>query len=610
MAAKGSDKIFVLDFGGQYAHLIANRVRRLGVYSEIKDPTAPLAELRKAKGLILSGGPSSVYEKDAPAYNKDLFKTGKPTLGLCYGHQLMAHELGGKVEPGTVKEFGKAQLEIKEKKGIFAGLAGRQTVWMSHGDTVATLPPGFEIIGATPDCPHAAIADFKRKLFGLQFHAEVTHTPNGLKMLENFLFRVCKCRKSWSVKGFAAQKVKDLRKEVGKKNVFLMISGGVDSVVSLALLNKAIGSKRIYALHVDHGFMRKDESAAVEKALNKLKMSPLHVVDASKEFYAALKGVVEPEEKRKIIGELFVTFANRELRRLDLKPEDWLLGQGTIYPDTIESAGTRHACRIKTHHNRIDSLKEMMEAGLLVEPIKELYKDEVRELGAKLGLPKALVHRHPFPGPGLAIRTLCSDGHTEPIPPGTEEKVTAIAARFGLKSKVLPLKSVGVQGDSRTYRLTACVQGNASWETMEACSTRITNEVKEVNRVVWLPALGEGLEPQEIRSVKVVKGYLTRDRLDLLREADHVVNQALLKSDWYDRVWQFPVVLIPLAVNAERGESIVLRPVFSTEAMTARFATLPPELVAEMVRGIRKLKGITAVFYDITHKPPATICWE
>ncbi len=609
MAAE-ADKVFVLDFGGQYAHLIANRVRRLGVYSEIKDPTAPLAELRKAKGLILSGGPSSVYEKDAPAYNPDLFKTGKPILGLCYGHQLMAHELGGKVAPGTVKEFGKAVLEIRDKKGIFAGLAGRQTVWMSHGDTVAERPPGFKAIGSTPDCENAAIADFKRKLFGLQFHAEVTHTPNGLKMLENFLFKVCKCRKSWNVKNFAAQKVKDLRKEACGKNVFLLVSGGVDSVVSLALLNKALGPKRIYALHVDHGFMRKGESAAVEKALKKLTMSPLHVVNASVEFYAALKGVAEPEEKRKIIGGLFLKYANLELRRLKLDPKDWLLGQGTIYPDTIESAGTKHASRIKTHHNRIDSIKEMLEAGLLVEPLKELYKDEVRELGLKLGLPKEIVHRHPFPGPGLAIRTLCSNGKPEPIPEGAEEQVGAIAARFGLKGRVLPLKSVGVQGDARTYRLAACVQGPASWETLEECSTRITNEVKEVNRVVWLPALGEGLEPREIRSVKVVKGYLTRDRLDLLREADHVVNQALLKSDWYDQVWQFPVVLVPLAVNAERGESIVLRPVFSTEAMTARFATLPPELVQKMVQGIRKLKGITAVFYDVTHKPPATICWE
>ncbi|MBS3063494.1 MAG: glutamine-hydrolyzing GMP synthase [Candidatus Diapherotrites archaeon] len=602
MAAK--DLIFVLDFGGQYAHLIANRVRRLGVYSEIKDPLTPLAELRKAKGIILSGGPGSVYDSQGTPYNPELFKTRKPVLGICYGHQVMGHELGGKVVPGTVKEYGKAALMVKKKEGLFAGLSDHETVWMSHGDTVARLPPGFEIIGSTPDCPHAAIADFKRRMFGVQFHVEVTHTPQGGRMLKNFLFKVCKCKKSWNVKGFAAQKVKELRREVGKKNVFLLISGGVDSVVSLALLNKAIGSKRIYALHVDHGFMRKEESLAVERALKKLKMSPLHVVDAGKEFYEALRGVVEPEQKRKVIGGLFVKLANQELRRLNLKPEDWLLGQGTIYPDTIESAGTRHACRIKTHHNRIDSLKEMMEAGLLVEPIKELYKDEVRELGVQLGLPGAIVKRHPFPGPGLAIRALCSNGQTEPVPEGLGERVNALASKFGLKAQVLPLRSVGVQGDERTYRLAVALQGQASWTALEECSTRLTNEVKEVNRVVWL------LEPKAIESVRVRPGYLTRSRLDSLREADDVVNQAMAKTRWYDRIWQFPVVLVPLAVNAGEGESIVLRPVFSTEAMTAKFAPLPPALVEKMVKGIRKLKGITAVFYDVTHKPPATICWE
>ncbi|MAG22158.1 MAG: glutamine-hydrolyzing GMP synthase [Candidatus Diapherotrites archaeon] len=596
------NKIIVLDFGAQYGHLIARRVRQLHVFSEILEPTAPLEELKKAKGIILSGGPSSVYDKDAPAFNPEIFSLGKPILGLCYGHQLMAQQLGGKVEKGNVREFGTAELEIKNKEGLLADLGEKETVWMSHGDKVESLPQGFEVIGSTADCEAAAVADFSRNYFGLQFHPEVTHTPNGLKILENFVLGVCGCKQDWTIENYIEQKCEDVRKQVGKRNVFLLASGGVDSTVALALLDKALGAKRVYALHVDTGFMRKDESSAVEKALKDLGYNNFHVVNAEKEFFEAVKGLVEPEEKRKAIGEKFIEIQNRELRKLNMKPEDWLLGQGTIYPDTIETAGTKNAARIKTHHNRVDSIKNLIEAGLVVEPLDQLYKDEVRELGEQLGLPKEMVWRHPFPGPGLAIRCLCSDGKQDDLS-AIDEKANVIAKEFGLEAKVLPVKSVGVQGDARTYAHPCALIGKANWETLEKASTRITNEIREINRVIWL------LAPENIDSIELIATDLNASRIEVLREADAIAMNETQENGMMKEIWQFPTVMMPLHVN-EKGESIVLRPVESLEAMTARFYPMKYEVLQKIVKKIMALESVSSIFYDVTHKPPATIEWE
>lgn len=599
----GQDKIVVLDFGAQYAHLIARRVRQLRVYSEILEPTAGLEELEGARGVILSGGPASVYGENAPEFNKEIFSLKKPMLGLCYGHQLMAQELGGKVEKGKVREYGFAKLEIKNKKQLFAGMSSKEIVWMSHGDKVSVLPEGFEVIASTADCENAAIADFSRNYFGLQFHPEVTHTRHGLKILENFALGVCKCEPNWTIENYIGQKCGEIRKQVGDRNVFLLASGGVDSTVAFVLLEKALGTKKVFALHIDTGFMRKNESKAVSLALHKQGFSNFRSVNAEKEFFEALRGIIGPEEKRKIIGEKFIEIQNMELKKLNLDPKEWLLGQGTIYPDTIETAGTKNAARIKTHHNRVDSIKELLEAGLVVEPLNQLYKDEVRALGTMLGLPKAIVWRHPFPGPGLAIRCLCSNGKEldglEPL----GAQANGIAKEFGLAAKVLPIKSVGVQGDSRTYAHPCALQGNASWGKLEKASTKITNSIKEINRVIKL------VRPEKIDSVELLKAELTKERISLLREADAIVMGAIQSHGLMGKIWQFPTVLLPLNINGN-GESIVLRPVESLEAMTARFYPMKKNILEEIAQETLKLSGISAVFFDITHKPPGTIEWE
>ncbi len=596
-------KIAVLDFGAQYAHLIARRVRQLHVYSEIMLPDSHSEELRKAKGIILSGGPASVYAKDAPSFNKEIFSLGIPVLGLCYGHQLMAQQLGGKVARGSVREYGLAKLAVKKKEPLFNGLAKKETVWMSHGDKVETLPPGFEAIGSTADCENAAVADLRRRFFGLQFHPEVTHTPHGMCILENFVLKVCGCTQDWTIKNFIESKVRDIKKKVSGRNVFILVSGGVDSTVALALLNKALPRERIFAMHVDTGFMRKDETLGVEKALKALDFSMLHVVDAGRKFFGKLTGVVDPEKKRVIIGKLFVEIQDRELHKLNLDPEKWILGQGTIYPDTIETAGTKHAARIKTHHNRVESVKQLIEEGKVIEPIAELYKDEVRELGEKIGLPKHLVWRHPFPGPGLAIRCLCSNG-LEEKKPGLQEKVGRIAKKFGYSATLLPVKSVGVQGDERSYAHTVLLQGALGWKRLERCSTEITNEIGEINRVVF------AVKPEKISEIKILKADLDRKRISLLQEADAIAMQETEKAGLMRKIWQFPVILLPLSVNGTGSEAVVLRPVESTEAMTARFYPMPEKALRAIASRVMRLKGIGAVFFDVTHKPPATIEWE
>lgn len=613
----GSHKITILDFGGQYAHLLARRVRELGVYSEILAPDAPTKELEKARGIILSGGPSSVYDENAPKFNSNIFKLKKPLLGLCYGHQLIAKQMGGVVKQGGTKEYGAAELIVDRKASLFKSLDSTEMVWMSHGDTVLQLPAGFRKTGWTFDCDYAAMEHRKKKMFGLQFHPEVTHTEHGMKILRNFVFGVCKAKKSWSMAGFMKDKVREIKRRVGKRNVFMLASGGVDSTVCLALLAKAIGARRIVSLHVDTGFMRKGESAEIAKAMEKLKIK-IKVLDAGKQFFGALEGAVEPEEKRKIIGKLFIDLANSEIKKMNLDPKEWLLGQGTIYPDTIETGGTQHSATIKTHHNRVESVKQLMEEGRVIEPLSQLYKDEVRELGAKLGIPDALVWRHPFPGPGLAIRVLCNGGgsgkkeSTEEAAAlaYAEEKARGIAQEFGFSAFMLPVKAVGVQGDARTYKHALALSGLPDWKKLEECSTRITNEVHAFNRVVFLVS-PEGIGGD---AIKAKRALLTKPRVKVLQEADDMVMRAVEKNNLAKAIWQFPVVLLPLNIagagKGAGGEAIVLRPVESKEAMTARFYPMEPELLHKLAKEILGVKGIGAVFYDVTHKPPATIEWE
>ena len=438
--------IVVLDFGGQYAHLIANRIRRLHVWAEIRPPDTPFEELARADGLILSGGPSSVYAEDRPPFEEALLSSGKPILGLCYGHQLLCHALGGRVERGERMEYGAASLEVTAATGVLAGLNPREPIWMSHRDLVEEIPPGFQILGRTGDCPVAAMGDDSRRIYGLQFHPEVTHTESGMRILDNFL-DLCGCERDWTMEGFIDRSMEGLERQARGRKLFLLVSGGVDSTVCFLLLNRALGTDRVLGLHIDNGFMRKGETAAVESLLKGSGFSNLKVVDASAAFLDRVAGVADPEAKRLAIGEEFIEVRDRVLAELDLDPDQWLLGQGTLYTDTIESGGTDHAEVIKTHHNRVGVIERLLAEGKVVEPLSQLYKDEVRELGEKLGVPHHLVWRHPFPGPGLAVRCLCAGpgaGHDAAEPLGTLDG-------SNLDAELLPLRSVGVQGDGRTY---------------------------------------------------------------------------------------------------------------------------------------------------------------
>lgn len=603
------DKIVVLDFGGQYAHLIANRVRRLNVYSEILDSNTSADKLKEFKGVILSGGPQSVYNENSPQCDPQLFYLGIPVLGICYGLQIMILKKGGKVSQGKIKEYGRASLHVIKREGIFEGLGPQENVWMSHGDEVAELPEGMEIIGSTNNCTNAAIADFDKNLYGVQFHPEVTHTDNGMKLIDNFL-KITGAKREWSLDKFIEDKSNAIKEKVGDNKVFMMISGGVDSTVAYKLIQKAIGPERTHGLFVDTGLIRQHEREEVEEAYKKAGIENVHFYYAGEKFLSRLENVYEPEAKRKIIGDTFIDVQKDAIETMQLNPDEWLLGQGTIYPDTIETGGTKHADKIKTHHNRVEQIEELIKAGRVIEPLMQLYKDEVREVGAKLGVPDYIVQRHPFPGPGLGVRCLCAeqDDYPENHEKLQQEMNIYLQKKYDITGQILPIKSVGVQGDARTYRHPFLVKlhkdSKRDWEMLSKISTDITNRFNTINRVLLL------LDPQGIINIKVRPGYLTKDRIELLQKADYRVTQFIKYHKMYEEIWQFPVVLLPLSLNSEGGESVVLRPIQSEEAMTANSYRMSWEWLDELVDGLRNTPGVDGVFYDLTDKPPGTIEWE
>ncbi|MCF7861772.1 glutamine-hydrolyzing GMP synthase [Candidatus Woesearchaeota archaeon] len=612
-----TDKIIILDFGSQYTHLLARRVRELNVFSEILPPEVTKEQIEGAKGIILSGGPASVYDQNSPTCPDWIFELEIPILGLCYGHQLFAQNLGGEVSAGTVKEYGLSTLDISlaainNENSLFTGIEKKQIVWMSHGDTVSKLPKGFYGIANTSDCQYAAMENIEKKRYGLQFHPEVTHTKNGMLILSNFVLKICKCLQDWDYEHYVKQIEDDVIHKVGDKNVFLLVSGGVDSSVCFTLLNKLLGKDRVFGLHVDTGLMRKNESKVIVDDMRKMGYDNLHVVDASSKFLAALHGKFEPEEKRKIIGNMFVTVQREELDIQNFDPDKWMLAQGTIYPDTIEAGGTKNSDVIKTHHNRVPIIEKMIEEGKVIEPIKELYKDEVRTLGERIGMAPELINRHPFPGPGLGIRILC----TEKSGKGPEiSELKEIAKKSGFQISVLNIKSVGVQGDNRTYRHPAVLMSdNPDWDKMIDLSTRITNEIHDINRVVYLLNKPSGKLSEYKHSVykhsefMLHPAYIIKDRVSLLQEADDIVNKIIIDAGLYDEIWQMPVCLIPIGEGT--NESIVLRPIVSKEAMTADVFRMPQEVLDRIIDGLSKLDGIDHIFYDITNKPPGTIEWE
>ncbi|MBI1355076.1 MAG: glutamine-hydrolyzing GMP synthase [Acidobacteria bacterium] len=596
------EKIAVLDSGGQYCHLIARKVRELGVYAEILPIDVDPAELAAYRGVILSGGPSSVSTPGAPKPQAGLFELERPILGICYGHQLLAVGLDGVVEPGTTQEFGQANIHVQKAEPLFTGLPATQRVWMSHGDSVAKMPTGFEALATTPDCPTAAMGDLKRGYFGFQFHPEVVHTPHGSEILKNFIVNVCGCSQDWHPEDRVESLVAAIRAKVGERRVLFFLSGGVDSTVAYALTVQALGTEAVHGMYVDTGFMRHGETDAIEKAFGELNLGKLETVDASDTFFGRLEGVTDPETKRAIIGKAFVDIQDELLEREEHAGHDWLLGQGTIYPDTIESGGTSQAAVIKTHHNRVPHIQELIAQGRVLEPLAEFYKDEVRALGKTLGLADSLLWRHPFPGPALAIRCICSETDSAPL---ADAEIDALAGRSGYRGFLLPLRSVGVQGDARSYaQLTVLWGAGLDYAKALPLATELTNRFRRTNRIV-LALTPETIEPEDW---KIHRATLTRPRVELLQQADRIVTDFLHEEGLYDRIWQCPVVLLPFSRGA--GETVALRPITSVDGMTAEVAELAPEKVQALAARIVALDGVDSVMYDLSHKPPSTIEWE
>ena len=578
-------QITVLDAGGQYCHLIARKIRDLGVYADVKPSETPASELTGRKGIIISGGPDSVYEPGSPQIDPQILTTDSAVLGICYGQQLMTYVLGGGVRKGEKGEYGFARFHGRPHQ-LFANLNGELNVWMNHRDQVQSVPEGFEVLGDTSTCAVAAMAHRTRPLMAVQFHPEVAHTEQGLQILANFVFGVCGCVKDWDPKDRIGPIEKEIHAIAADRNVFFFVSGGVDSTVAYTLCLRALGTDRVFGIYVDTGLMREHETSYVRRLFEQLGARDFRVEEAEAEFLKALEGIADPETKRHIIGEQFVVVQERILSTGHFLDGNWILGQGTIYPDTIESGGSAKADVIKTHHNRVAGIQKLIDTGRIIEPLASFYKDEVREIGAELGIPGEFLHRHPFPGPGLAIRCLCS----ETVAPVTRSD----------PGWLLPIRSVGVKGDSRSYHSVLAL-GNVPDEDI---ATELVNAMPDINRVVGL--VHARVHISELRSSPAT---LTHERLKRLRQADGIVRQWSEESGFDREVWQFPVVLIPIGAG-DRPDSVVLRPIHSVDGMTAQVVRMPRELLHRMTHELMSVNGLCGIFYDLTHKPPGTIEWE
>lgn len=499
-----NEKIIVLDFGGQYNQLIARRVRECNVYCEIYSYKTDLEKIKEMqpKGIIFTGGPNSAYEADSPSYTREIFNLGVPILGICYGAQLMMHLLGGKVEKAPVREYGKIEVTVDRSSKLFENVSEKTICWMSHNDYISQAAPGFAVSAHTADCPVAAVEDVEKRLYAIQFHPEVLHTQEGTKMLSNFVYNVCECRGEWKMDSFVEESIKAIREKVGSGKVLCALSGGVDSSVAAVMMSKAVGDQ-LTCVFVDHGLLRKNEGDEVEAVFGPQGPYKLNFirVNAQQRFYDKLKGVEEPEKKRKIIGEEFIRVFEEEAKKIGAV--DYLV-QGTIYPDVVESGLGGESAVIKSHHN-VGGLPECVDFKEIIEPLRDLFKDEVRKAGLELGIPDYLVFRQPFPGPGLGIRII---GEV------TAEKVQMVQdadaiwreeiAKAGWDKKVnqyfaalTNMRSVGVMGDERTYDYAIALRAVTTtdfmtaesaeipWEVIGKTTSRIVNEVKHVNRVMY-----------------------------------------------------------------------------------------------------------------------------
>lgn len=608
-----TQKVAILDAGSQFGKVIDRRVRELNVQSHIIPLDSADSELKKYDAIIISGGPESVYGDKAPKFNKNIFNLGLPVLGICYGMQLMNYVSNGNVVKTDKREDGPCKITVDNKSLLFKDLDKTQEVLMSHGDSITknTISRLFTPTAFSGDLV-AALENKTKKLYGVQFHPEVDLTLNGKKILKNFLFDIAGLKGDFTMTSRQQQAIAYIRKIVGNKKVLVLVSGGVDSTVCAALLAKAINPKKIFALHIDNGFMRLNESKMVISALKKIKIN-VRLADASKQFWDQVDNTINPELKRQAIGDTFVKVAQAEIEKLGLDPNNVVLAQGTLRPDLIESASTiasKTADKIKTHHNDTQLVRDLRARGLVVEPLRELHKDEVRSLGLELGLPKKLIQRQPFPGPGLAIRIICSD---QPYITSEFKEISKELKKYntaGLSVNLLPIQTVGVQGDGRTYSYLAGISGAKDWKKLISLAREIPKKIHQINRIVYI--FGKKIDKP---ITQITKTYLTPDVIKQLQLADDIVNKILFKNNLIKKLSQVPVILFPVNFGQENFRSIAIRTFITNDFMTGVPAVpgidIPIKVVNEMVREILKnVPSISRVVYDLTSKPPGTTEWE
>lgn len=616
------EKLAILDCGGQYTKVIDRRVRELGVKSDIFPINIKAEELKQYQSIILSGGPNSVSSDQRLKFDEKIFELGVPVLGICYGMQLMSDYFGGTVAGNVVKEYGQNEIWIDTSSPIFDGLEENQKVLMSHGDTVKIAPEGFKVIAKSGQAI-AAIGNDEKKMYGLQFHPEVDLTENGMKILENFIRKVAKYQDFYALDDRIETSIKMIKEKVGNNKVVVLVSGGVDSAVTAALLIKALPAENVYAIHIDSGFMRKNESDVICENLKKLGLKNLIRENAKDYFFntvvevegkkiGPLVDTIDPEAKRQIIGEIFIRIANNVIERLGLDPETTFIAQGTLRPDLIESGNpdiSGYAHKIKTHHNDVAIVREARKKGLIVETNSDWHKDEVRKVARKLGLEESIASRQPFPGPGLAIRLICHDKSEEAEITSEEvQKINSIIEGTSEKAQILPIKSVGVQGDCRSYRNLGVLYGNGvdfSWSEVTTLAKQITDSINTINRVAYI------LNKKEIdQKINCFDMKINDECVDLLRELDKIVTSNLETS----KVSQTFAVLVSIGIT--KKYSVAIRTFVTNDFMTGRPGEIGKEVEKADIQNIVKeieekfSDKIEFIMYDVTSKPPATCEWQ
>jgi len=619
---KNNNKIAILDAGSQYGKLIDKKLRQLGCQTELLPINSSVWELYHYAGIIISGGPKSVYYKSSPNYDKRIHKYNVPILGICYGMQLLNYNFCGKVGKLEHREDGQIEIKIDNTNRLFKNLDKKEKVLLTHGDSITELSSYFKIV-AKSKYAISAIKHRTKKIYGVQFHPEVDLTENGSEILSNFI-DICEIDRNHTLENILPKILQNIRDQVEDKPILLYLSGGVDSTVCAALLYHALDKKKIYGVHIDTGFMRYQESKKVKKALKKCNIE-LKIIDASEKFLNGntkinnietdkLNNVIDPETKRKIIGDTFIKIKDEIIKDLGL--DDYILAQGTLRPDLIESASkiaSQKADKIKTHHNDTKKVRKLRDQGLILEPLKDLHKDEVRKLGIQLGLPENIIYRQPFPGPGLAIRILCVDKLyiTE-----NYDKINKDLNQFrteNINLTLLPIRTVGIQGDTRSYSYAVGISGSIkSWDILFELAHQIPKTIHKINRVVYI--FGDKID-HNIKEITPTK--LNYESIGQLKHADYIVNKVLKKYKLNKKISQVPVISIPISFiqNDTKNRSIVIRTMITNDFMTGRAAIpnkdIPIEAIKEIGKEIlNKVIGITRICYDLTSKPPGTTEWE